>query len=84
MEKILILGLSKSGIAAAEGVNNRGGNAYISEYTAPKEEFIQKMKELESKGFIFKQVVIPMILLKALNIALPVQVFLQKLQSFKN
>lgn len=50
MEKILILGLSKSGIAAAEAVHNRGGDAYLSEYAAPKEEFIQKMKELESKG----------------------------------
>jgi UDP-N-acetylmuramoylalanine--D-glutamate ligase len=50
MEKILILGLSRSGIAAAEGVFKRGGNPYITEYAPPKEEFIQKMKELQSKG----------------------------------
>ena len=50
MEKILILGLSKSGIAAAEGVYKRGGDAFITEYAKPKEEFIQKMKELISKG----------------------------------
>ena len=50
MEKILILGLSKSGIAAAEGVYKRGGDPYITEYAPPKEEFIPKMKELQSKG----------------------------------
>ena len=49
-EKILILGLSKSGIAAAEGVFKRGGDPYITEYAPPKEEFISKMNELKSKG----------------------------------
>ena len=49
-EKVLILGLSKSGIAAAEGVNKRGGVAYITENQQPKEEYIEKIKELKSKG----------------------------------
>ena len=50
MEKILILGLRKSGIAAAEGVFKRGGNPYIIDSDPPKEEFIQKVNELLSKG----------------------------------
>ncbi len=49
-EKVLILGLSKSGIAAAEGVNKRGGEVYITESKEPKEEYIEKIKELKSKG----------------------------------
>lgn len=49
-EKILILGLSKSGIAAAEGVNKRGGNAYITEFKEPKEEYKSKIPELRAKG----------------------------------
>ena len=49
-EKVLILGLSKSGIAAAEGANKRGKDVYITEYSQPKEEFINKIEELKSKG----------------------------------
>ena len=49
-EKVLILGLSKSGIAAAEGVNKRGGRAFITEYGEPKPEYIEKIEELKSKG----------------------------------
>ena len=49
-EKVLILGLSKSGIAAAEGVNKRGGQAYITEGKEPKEEYADKIEELKQKG----------------------------------
>lgn len=49
-EKVLILGLSKSGIAAAEGVYKRGGDVYITEGQEPKEEYIEKIQELKQKG----------------------------------
>ena len=49
-EKVLILGLSKSGIAAAEGVHKRGGDVYITEGQEPKEEYIEKIQELKQKG----------------------------------
>ena len=49
-EKVLILGLSKSGIAAAEGVNKRGGDVWITEGKEPKPEFADKISELKSKG----------------------------------
>jgi len=49
-EKVLILGLSKSGIAAAEGVAKRGGAAYITEGKEPKEEFLEKIEELRANG----------------------------------
>ncbi len=35
-EKVLILGLSKSGISAALAVNKRGGDVYITEGKEPK------------------------------------------------
>ena len=49
-EKVLILGLSKSGISAALAVNKKGGNVYITEGKEPKEEFLDKIDELQSKG----------------------------------
>ena len=49
-EKVLILGLSKSGIAAAISENKKGKNVYITESKAPKDEYIEKIKELEEKG----------------------------------
>jgi len=49
-EKVLILGLSKSGIAAAEAVIKRGGEAYITEANAPKAEYAEKIEELKKKG----------------------------------
>ena len=49
-EKVLILGLSKSGIAAAEGVHKRGGDVYITEGKEPKEEYIEKIQELKQNG----------------------------------
>lgn len=49
-EKVLILGLSKSGIAAAEGAKKRGADVYITEGKEPKEEYINKIEDLKSQG----------------------------------
>ena len=49
-EKVLILGLSKSGIAAAEAANKRGCKVYITEGKEPKEEYINKIDELKKEG----------------------------------
>lgn len=48
--KLLILGLSKSGISAAEFALKRGYNVFITENNAPKEEYIEKLTELKNKG----------------------------------
>ena len=49
-EKVLILGLSKSGIAAAEYAITKDYDVYITEGNAPKEEFIGKIDSLKAKG----------------------------------
>ena len=49
-EKILILGLSKSGISAAEFALKKGYDVYITEAKAPKDEYKQKVEELKNKG----------------------------------
>jgi len=49
-KRILILGLSKSGISAAECALNLGYDVYISEGKEPKEEFKSKIALLQSKG----------------------------------
>ena len=49
-EKVLILGLSKSGIAAAIAVNKRGGDVWITEGKEPKEEYKAKIEELKELG----------------------------------
>lgn len=49
-EKMLVLGLSKSGIAAAELGHKKGYEVYITEGKAPKEEFLDKISELKSEG----------------------------------
>lgn len=49
-EKVLILGLSKSGIAAAIAVNKRGGDVWITEGKEPKEEYKEKTEELKKLG----------------------------------
>ena len=46
-EKVLILGLSKSGIAAARGAHKRGGDVYITEGKQPKEEYLKEIEELK-------------------------------------
>ena len=50
MEKVLVLGLSKSGIAAAIASKKRGNDVYITEGKEPKEEFKDKIDELKSMG----------------------------------
>lgn len=49
-EKVLILGLSKSGISAAEYALKKGYDVFITESKAPKEEFLPKIEELKQKG----------------------------------
>jgi len=49
-EKVLVLGLSKSGIAAAKADQKRGCNVYITEGQEPKEEYINKINELKELG----------------------------------
>ena len=49
-EKVLILGLSKSGISAAKEVNKRGGDAWITESKEPKEEYLKELEELKQQG----------------------------------
>lgn len=49
-EKVLILGLSKSGIASAVAAKKRGNDVWITESKEPKEEFKDQIKELEKLG----------------------------------
>ena len=49
-EKILILGLSKSGIAAALAAKKRGMDVWITEGHQPKEEFLKQIDELKEVG----------------------------------
>ena len=49
-EKVLIIGLSKSGIAAAQAAAKRGCDVYITEGNSLKEEFAEKAEELKSIG----------------------------------
>ena len=49
-KKILVLGLSKSGISAAEFALNAGYDVYLSEGKEPKEEFSGKIQYLKDKG----------------------------------
>lgn len=48
--KVLILGLSKSGIAAAKYLNQKGADVFITELRAQKEEDNAQIKELNSIG----------------------------------
>ena len=48
--KVLILGLSKSGIAAAKYLNDVGADVFITEHRESKEEDKQKIGELEALG----------------------------------
>jgi len=49
-EKVLILGLSKSGIAAARAASKRGADVWITEGKEPKEEYKEKTEELKELG----------------------------------
>lgn len=48
--KVLVLGFSKSGIAAAKYLNRHGADVYITEYRAKKPEDAEKLNELEQLG----------------------------------
>lgn len=49
-KKVLILGLSKSGISAARYLNSKGADVFITELRAQKEEDIEKIEELNTLG----------------------------------
>ena len=49
-KKVLILGLSVSGIAAAKFLNRHGADVYITEFSQAKPEQLELIKELESLG----------------------------------
>ena len=50
MEKVLVLGLSKSGISAAKYANKKGYSVYLTEGNSPKEEYLQTINELRHAG----------------------------------
>lgn len=49
-KKVLILGLSKSGISAAKYLNKHGADVFITELREPKDEDLAKIKELNALG----------------------------------
>lgn len=49
-KKVLVLGLSKSGISAAKYLNKIGAEVYITEFKAEKAEDAQKIAELKELG----------------------------------
>ena len=49
-KKILVLGLSKSGIAAAKCLKKRGAEVYITEGKTPKEEYLSQISQLQEDG----------------------------------
>ena len=49
-KKVLVLGLSKSGISAAKYLNSAGADVYLSESREAKEQDFEKIKELKSLG----------------------------------
>lgn len=49
-KKILVLGLSKSGISAAKYLNKHGADVFITELRAQKEEDAAKIEELNALG----------------------------------
>lgn len=49
-KKVLILGLSKSGISAGKYLNEKGADCYITEFKVATEKDFDKIKELEALG----------------------------------
>lgn len=49
-KKVLILGLSKSGISAAKYLNSKGADCFISEFKQAEEKDFALIKELENLG----------------------------------
>lgn len=50
MKKVTILGLSKSGIAAAIKANKMGYDTYITESKSPKAQYLERIQELRELG----------------------------------
>lgn len=48
--KVLVLGFSKSGIAAAKYLSRHGADVYITEYREQKPEDLEQLNELEAEG----------------------------------
>lgn len=48
--KVLVLGFSKSGIAAAKYLSRHGADVYITEYREQKPEDFEQLNELEAEG----------------------------------
>lgn len=49
-KKVLILGLSKSGISAAKYLNKHGADVFITELREPKDDDLAKIEELNALG----------------------------------
>ncbi|MBR1776729.1 UDP-N-acetylmuramoyl-L-alanine--D-glutamate ligase [bacterium] len=49
-DKVLILGLSRSGIAAAKYAKQQGHDVYVTEGNAPKEQYLGQIDELRKLG----------------------------------
>lgn len=49
-KKVLILGLSKSGMSAAKYLNSKGADCYVSEFKPYEEKMAENIKELEDLG----------------------------------
>ena len=49
-KKVLVLGLSKSGISAAKYLNNHGADVFITESREKKEDDVKTIEELEALG----------------------------------
>ena len=49
-KKVLVIGLSKSGIAAAKFLNRHGADVYITEFSEAKPSDAEKIEELEKSG----------------------------------
>jgi len=49
-KKVLILGLSKSGTAAAKYLSSKGADCFITEFKPLQDKDIELVKELENEG----------------------------------
>ena len=49
-KKVLVLGLSKSGVAAAKYLNKKGADVYISEFRQPSDDDKELINKLEQDG----------------------------------
>lgn len=49
-KKVLVIGLSKSGIAAAKFLNKHGADVFLTEFNSAKPADAEKIAELQSLG----------------------------------